>query len=268
MTSAMGQYAGGRALLETASAVVNTWIRGADMAQGICSVDGCAKAAVPSNKLAQCHTHLYRHYRYGSSDLPVRQCSRCGARLGSPWGRMCPPCRVPAMVESRARYAAKKAAQRCEAPDCDKPRKSGSWCVTHTMRMERYGSLEGREREVTCECGQTFRSHHHNPKFCSRACLVRFSSKRGNWLAHRRSQDVVKRLRPAILARDGWTCYLCATPIAPALRFPHPLSLTIDHVIPLSAGGTNEIENLRPAHLSCNVRKSDDLPTWWERASA
>lgn len=36
---------------------------------------------------------------------------------------------------------------------------------------------------------------------------------------------------------------------------------TIDHVIPLSRGGTNELSNLRPACRQCNMAKGDRLPS-------
>lgn len=30
---------------------------------------------------------------------------------------------------------------------------------------------------------------------------------------------------------------------------------TVDHVVPLSQGGTNSLDNLRPAHRECNSRR-------------
>ena len=42
----------------------------------------------------------------------------------------------------------------------------------------------------------------------------------------------------------GKRCYLCGE-----------IADTIDHVIPISRGGTNDIENLRPACYDCNMRK-------------
>lgn len=41
------------------------------------------------------------------------------------------------------------------------------------------------------------------------------------------------------------------------------LTATIDHIIPLSRGGTNRIENLRLACAACNGRKGDMLPDEW-----
>jgi len=55
-----------------------------------------------------------------------------------------------------------------------------------------------------------------------------------------------KRYREALL-RGGPECWLCGQPGADS----------IDHVIPLSSGGSNEPGNLRPAHQACNSRKHD-----------
>jgi len=38
---------------------------------------------------------------------------------------------------------------------------------------------------------------------------------------------------------------------------PHPLAPTIDHVVPLAAGGLHEPANVQLAHFLCNARKSD-----------
>lgn len=35
--------------------------------------------------------------------------------------------------------------------------------------------------------------------------------------------------------------------------------MTIDHIIPKSKGGTNDIENLRPMCNTCNLKKGDTL---------
>jgi 5-methylcytosine-specific restriction endonuclease McrA len=75
-----------------------------------------------------------------------------------------------------------------------------------------------------------------------------------------------KHHRRRILDRDGWMCYLCHVSISPEFVYPHPLSATVDHVIPVSAGGTSADVNLRAAHWGCNEDKGSDMPQWWQVA--
>lgn len=66
----------------------------------------------------------------------------------------------------------------------------------------------------------------------------------------------VERFTPEeIYDRDGWVCGLCRKPIDPALTWPDPGSASLDHVLPLAAGGDHTRENTQAAHLVCNVRK-------------
>ena len=55
-------------------------------------------------------------------------------------------------------------------------------------------------------------------------------------------------------------CGICGKPVDKNLKFPHPLSPTIDHIIPIDRGGhPSAIENLQLAHFACNRQKSDRL---------
>lgn len=55
-------------------------------------------------------------------------------------------------------------------------------------------------------------------------------------------------------------CGICGKPVDPKLKFPHPLSRCIDHIIPISRGGhPSDISNLQLAHFTCNRQKSDKL---------
>jgi 5-methylcytosine-specific restriction endonuclease McrA len=56
-----------------------------------------------------------------------------------------------------------------------------------------------------------------------------------------------------------WTCHLCHKPIDKDIRLPNKQAATIDHIIPLSRGGEHILENVRPAHASCNYNKADKL---------
>lgn len=57
--------------------------------------------------------------------------------------------------------------------------------------------------------------------------------------------------------RDQWTCGLCQLPVDPGLAWPHPMSASVDHILPLSQGGSHTLANVQCAHLSCNSRKCD-----------
>ena len=55
-------------------------------------------------------------------------------------------------------------------------------------------------------------------------------------------------------------CGICGKPVDFNLKYPHPLSPTLDHIIPLAKGGhPSDISNLQLAHRCCNRQKSDKL---------
>lgn len=55
-------------------------------------------------------------------------------------------------------------------------------------------------------------------------------------------------------------CGICGKPVDFSYKYPHPLSPTIDHIIPVSKGGhPSDIDNLQLAHRCCNRQKSDKL---------
>lgn len=64
--------------------------------------------------------------------------------------------------------------------------------------------------------------------------------------AHRR-----KITRRAVFARDGWACQYCGTQRG---------TLTVDHVIPRSKGGSSAWDNIVTSCAPCNRRKGDRLP--------
>lgn len=68
-----------------------------------------------------------------------------------------------------------------------------------------------------------------------------------------------------VFQRDNWTCVTCrweAPPEARRLPFPRGFGayLTLDHVIPKAAGGTNAISNLQTMCRRCNQEKAATLP--------
>uniref|UniRef100_A0A6H1ZSI7 Putative homing endonuclease n=1 Tax=viral metagenome TaxID=1070528 RepID=A0A6H1ZSI7_9ZZZZ len=57
-----------------------------------------------------------------------------------------------------------------------------------------------------------------------------------------------------IYERDGWICQLCKKKVNRRLKYPNPLSKSLDHIVPLSKGGAHSRANVHLAHLSCNVK--------------
>lgn len=63
----------------------------------------------------------------------------------------------------------------------------------------------------------------------------------------------------ALWEANGGKCQLCGEPIDRSLKGPHPMSASIDHIIPLSKGGTHEQSNLQWTHLVENQIKGSKL---------
>lgn len=62
-------------------------------------------------------------------------------------------------------------------------------------------------------------------------------------------------IRAAVFNRDRWRCGICKRAVSRAKTFPDPLSGSLDHVLPVCEGGTNDLANLRLVHLRCNVSR-------------
>lgn len=71
-------------------------------------------------------------------------------------------------------------------------------------------------------------------------------------------QEFERNKKKILMTQD--ICALCGKPVDKSLKYPHPLSATIDHIIPIDRGGhPSDIDNLQLAHFSCNRAKSDKL---------
>jgi hypothetical protein len=70
--------------------------------------------------------------------------------------------------------------------------------------------------------------------------------------APKKRKSTGKRLRFSVFARDNFTCRYCG-------RQSDKVELVIDHLIPVSKGGTNDQENLITACVECNQGKADRI---------
>lgn len=65
-------------------------------------------------------------------------------------------------------------------------------------------------------------------------------------------------VRKYVHQRDNYQCQSCGKP-------ENSTQLSIDHIIPLALGGSNDISNLQTLCLSCNRRKKHHLDPRFRR---
>ena len=71
---------------------------------------------------------------------------------------------------------------------------------------------------------------------------------------HRRPYE--RNARRVLASSD--VCAICGKPIDKSLKYPHPLSPSVDHIEPISKGGhPSDLDNLQLTHLVCNRGKGN-----------
>ena len=93
--------------------------------------------------------------------------------------------------------------------------------------------------------------------------------------ANYHKRRALKRKLPAddilpvgVYERDGWVCGICGDSVDKSLKWPDPMSPSLDHIQPLSKGGHHVLSNVQLAHLECNVRKGDEFSLRVDEMSA
>ena len=123
----------------------------------------------------------------------------------------------------------------CAVPGCDRQHAASGLCQMHWRRKAR---AEGREP---------------SPKWDER--------RRANWA----KRDALKRGAAGgvsfaysdVFERDGWVCGICREAVDVELVWPDSYSASLDHIVPLSKGGSHSPDNAQCAHLVCNISKGN-----------
>lgn len=121
---------------------------------------------------------------------------------------------------------------------------------------------------VCAGCGCGFTAIRHRRKFCSKRCLKAYykripESREKHGISGRRWAA----LRLKAIERDEYRCWICGVTTEPSADPNDDLYPNADHVIPFSAGGPTELDNLRCACRACNMRKAASMPIYRKQAA-
>lgn len=158
-----------------------------------------------------------------------------------------------AYVQPPPRVYASRVCEQCGAaflPVAQNQKRCSHRCTRLAAKArERIRAFDGDVPTTTnCDiCGAEFPVISHWQRYCSKKCRGKAKDQ------HRRYRVASKR--KAVYARDNYICQLCWQPVDVSIPYPHPRAATLDHIIPVSGGGTHDIDNLQLAHMDCNASK-------------
>lgn len=235
--------------------------------------------------VTRCNRHGLRRERFCSRQCSNRgkaprkrkpvncvvSCGDCGAEKSLttqtlrrwPDGWRCAPCSVKRRHPDRyvprpCKHCATMFVSRLDGAKADKQKYCSIRCSAKAHTGIPHPSRQTIKTFQCAKCGKTIRRNKPNGKrrkrFCGRECAGQGVNVRPR---HGRSTGL-RRHVPFLGERDSWTCGICGKKISRKLLFPHPQSISIDHIQPQSKGGSHDTINLQLAHLECNVRTRDD----------
>jgi hypothetical protein len=243
-----------------------------------CTIDGCRRKHCARGL---CRPHYNR--THGKEPTTRVQCRHCGTPFGARndelkrgKGKYCSPACYHAAPETRD---AKATALRTSWPACRIRIKECRRCAkpfaTHGRAMARrvYCSrscareaqaVQAGWRNRSCaECGAPL-GYRSMVTYCA-GCRAKHLKAARRIARHMRRARMrggePDRFDPRVIfERDGWRCGICRRRVNRKLQYPHPRSASLDHIVPLAAGGAHVRTNVQCSHLQCNLDKRHTGP--------
>ncbi len=146
------------------------------------------------------------------------------------------------------------------------------WCDIHRIAARNLWPMDSKTQTCTeSDCDRFVRARGLCSKHYKAARRSQGLRKPDAWTDARRAQwkaryaltrgapDAERFDYREVFERDGWICGICGDPVDPSLAWPDPMSVSLDHVIPVTKGGKHSRENAQCSHFRCNAQKSDSL---------
>lgn len=96
--------------------------------------------------------------------------------------------------------------------------------------------------------------------FCSQQCSSRHNARKSKWRRKARMKAVANdNINPFyVFDRDGWRCKMCGVNTPKKLRGTHDdRAPELDHIMPISLGGSHTLDNVQCSCRKCNGLKSN-----------
>jgi hypothetical protein len=238
-----------------------------------CLIEECEKpAGVPGTGRGWCSTHYQRWRKHGnplhdvSRKRQICEIAECGKfvksdrlcamhhsrllRHGNPTARLkgevvdgkkiCPACRADKLLAEYSPHRGTKSGLAVYCKPCQ---------ASRTDRSRQRPEFVRTPRDAAQARDYSRRWRAANPE--------KVRATHDAYKARKRGAAVEDFTRKEIFDRDDWMCHICRTAIDPKTTYPHPLSASLDHVVPLILGGAHSRANVAAAHLTCNSSKKD-----------
>lgn len=246
-----------------------------------CTYEGCGRVV---SHTGLCKMHVSRLEKHGTVELLSAECVTCHKKVAIK------------SRQHNMRYCSPECRPSCSLPECSRPVQSRGYCKNHAKRDRMYGhplktkGVAWSTEWVCLTCGAEVERLSGKRKFCGSNCQALWHRHGGKvpssinctrcgtefdlWarsaLGTKRRSDsklcdgckkvdarIWRRALPALIERDKSVCQLCKEPVDVSLKWPHKESASVDHITPRALGGSDDLDNLQLAHLSCNCIKQD-----------
>lgn len=223
--------------------------------RGRCAEGDCTRSAAYGRRICEAHRSARRF---------SRPCDRCGRRTQRNDSAHCKICKAILQAVGASCKVSFATCRVCKTLYAKRPNRRH--CpIPLTRNGKRTEYVRVVERDVPCRrCGKLVVARYAR-KLCA-DCLA--ASERST----RRHARHVRRLRrkgaavgeridlKQLRQRDGDRCHLCKRKVNARVHYNHNDYPSVDHLIPLSVGGSHAWQNVALAHRGCNSKRKTSGP--------